>query len=48
MIKAGSRQGREGNWSRANLNEKFWEVQEPFFKRVLGRRGHRLTVDLGH
>jgi len=39
--------GREGNWHQTNLNKKFWEVQEPFFKRVPGRRRHRLTVNLG-
>jgi len=29
------------------INKKFWEVQEPFFKRVLGRRRQKLAVDFG-
>jgi hypothetical protein len=37
----------ENNIIKTPFNKKFWEVQEPFFKRVLGRRRHRLMVDSG-
>ena len=30
--------------NRGHLNKKFWEVQEPFSKRVLGRRRQKLMV----
>jgi hypothetical protein len=30
-----------------HLNKKFLEVQKPFFKKVSGRRRHKLTVDSG-
>jgi hypothetical protein len=35
----------ENNIIKTPFNKKFWEVQEPFFKRVPGRRRHRLTVN---
>jgi hypothetical protein len=39
----------ENNIIKILFNKKFWEVctGEPFFKRVPGRRRHRLTVDAG-
>jgi hypothetical protein len=33
--------------NRSHLNKKFWEVQEPFSKRVLGRRRQKLMMDYG-